>query len=293
VTVATLLAPFTPFVADELWRNLAADREDRPGSVHLADYPTPDAAAIDAALDDAMATARAIVELGRRIRTDTRIRTRQPLSEAVIHVAGDHAALAPLLPVIADELNVEDVVFAESVEAFGRWRAKPDFRALGPRLGPRIREVASALAGDDGLASALARGGSVELVLADGVPVTLGPDDVDLVQEVREGWGVGADGGVTLALDLEITPDLRREGLARELIRAVQDARKAAGLAVADRIELAIETTGELADALDAHRAVVAGETLATTLTDRLDPGGYRQDAEIEGTAAAISLRRA
>jgi isoleucyl-tRNA synthetase len=293
VTVAGLLAPFTPFVAEELWRTLAAGRGTHPDSVHLTDYPAGDPAAIDEALEATMATARAIVELGRRVRTETKTRTRQPLDEAVIHVAGDHAVLTPLLAEVAGELNVKRVVFAESVDAFGRWRAKPDFKVLGPRLGPRVQEVARALAADDGAtASALARGDAVDLALADGETVTLQPNDVDLTQEVREGWGVGSEGGVTVALDLEISPALRLEGVARELIRVIQDARKEAGLAVTDRIALGVETDGEIAAALDAHGGVVAGETLATALTSTLDPAGHRQDAEIEGIPVAISVRR-
>ncbi len=293
VTLAALLAPLTPFLADELWRTLAAGRGGRPDSVHLADYPTADDAAIDEALEVSMATARAIVELGRRIRTETKTRTRQPLGEAVIHVAVDHAALEPLLTVVAGELNVKEVVFAESVDAFGRWRAKPNFKTLGPRLGTRVQAVAGALAADDGTAAAmLARGGAVELELADGTTVTIDPNDVDLTQEVREGWGVGSEGGVTVALDLEITPALRLEGLSRELVRVIQDARKDAGLAVTDRIVLGVETDGEVAAALEAHGSTVAGETLATTLSATLDREGHRQDAEIDGTRVAISVRR-
>ena len=159
VTVATLLAPFTPFVSEALWQNLAAGRDGRPDSVHLADYPRPDEAARDAGLDDAMAAARAIVGLGRTVRVETKTRVRQPLAEAVVHYAGDHAAMTPLLDVVADELNVKRVAFAESAEELGGWRAKPNFKALGPTLGPRVKEVATALADDDGtLAGALARG---------------------------------------------------------------------------------------------------------------------------------------
>jgi len=294
VTVATLLAPFTPFLADEIWRNLAAGRDGRPDSVHLMDYPVPDPDAVDEELDRAMTTARAIVELGRRVRTETRTRTRQPLTEAVIHVAGDHEPLSPLLPVIADELNVRAVVFAESAETFGRWRAKPDFKELGPRLGARVRDVAAVLAADRGaVAGALARGERVELELADATSVELSADDVDLTQEVREGWGVASEGGVTVALDLEITPELRLEALARELIRVIQDARKEAGLAVTDRIELGIESDGDAAAALASHIDTVAGETLATAVADAVDPEGHRREADLGGSRVAISVRRA
>ena len=158
VTLSGLLAPFTPFVAEEMWRNLAAGRAGRPDSVHLSDFPEVHEASIDPGLDEAGAMARKIVELGRRVRVDTKTRTRQPLSEAVVHLAGRRGQLDDLLDVIADELNVKSVRFADSAEAFGTWRAKPDFRVLGPRLGPRVKAVAAALSDDDGtLAGSLAR----------------------------------------------------------------------------------------------------------------------------------------
>ncbi|HEX4941799.1 MAG TPA: isoleucine--tRNA ligase, partial [Actinomycetota bacterium] len=133
VTTATLLAPFTPFVAEELWSNLAAERAGRPDSVHLADYPRPHEAAIDPGLDEAMALARRVVELGRRIRTETKTRTRQPLPSASVHLSTDPGSFGALLDIVADELNVKRVDLAGTADVFGRWRAKPDFQVLGPR----------------------------------------------------------------------------------------------------------------------------------------------------------------
>jgi len=293
VAVATLLAPFTPFIAEELWRNLAANRAGRPDSVHLADYPVADGAAADPALDEGMASARAIVALGRTVRTQTKTRVRQPLAEAVVHHAGDRDALGPLLDVVAEELNVGAVVFAESMSTFGRWRAKPDFKVLGPVLGPRVKDVAAALAADPGDAAVtLAQGGSVTLDLPGGA-VTLAPTDVDLSQEVREGWGVASEGGTTVALDLELTDELRLGGLARELIRLVQDARKAADLDVSDRIDLGVETAGAVAAALEAHREEIAAETLATSVSDTALQGGHRQESTIEGEPLVLTLRMA
>jgi isoleucyl-tRNA synthetase len=295
VTVAQLLAPFTPFIAEELWRNLAADRDGAPMSVHLSDYPVADDDAIDRFLDEAMAAARAIVELGRRIRVETKSRTRQPLSEAVVHYPGDHRALTPVLPLIADELNVKQVVFAESDASFGRWRAKPNYKVLGPKLGARVKDVAATLADDDGgLAARLAGGDTVTLEAGDGPSVTLTPDDVDLAQEVSEGWGVASDGGLTVALDLELTDELRREGQARELVRAIQDARKAAILDVSDRIELGVSATSDVAASFDAFRDYVAGETLAVKVVDApLDGDAFRLEVEIDGQSVGISLRKA
>jgi isoleucyl-tRNA synthetase len=294
VTLSQLLAPFTPFVAEEIWRNLAADRQGRPDSVHLSDYPHPEAGAADPLLDEAMAAARQIVELGRRVRTESKVRTRQPLLEAVVVYPGDREALAPLLPSIADELNVKEVVFAASAERFGRLRGKPNFRALGPRLGSQVKDVAAALAGDDGsLAASLARGESVTIAVPSG-EVTLHPGEVELIREMAEGWGVASEGGLTVALELELTPALRSEGLARELVRLVQDARKAAGFDVSDRIALGVEAEGDLAEALARHRDYVAGETLATTLeAGAIDEPAHRQTTEVDGMPVILTLRRA
>ena len=137
-----------------------------------------------------MANVRAIVELGRRIRTEAKIRVRQPLLEAVVNFPGDHEILRPLLDLVAEELNVKQVLFAESAEQLGRWRAKPNFKVLGPRLGPRVKDVAALLERDDGtLAAALAHGEPVTLDTSGPDPIVLAPGDVDLVQETREGWG--------------------------------------------------------------------------------------------------------
>ncbi len=292
VTVATLLAPFTPFIADVMWRNLAVGRASRPDSVHLADYPQVDESAIDHDLDDAMAAARTIVGLGRAVRTATKTRVRQPLSEAIVHVPGSHAGVESLLEIVAEELNVHRVVFAESAEGFGRWHAKPNFKALGPVLGPRVKEVAAALAADEGaLAGELARGESVAIPTSGG-DISLGPGDVDLTQDVREGWGVASEGGITLALDLTITDELRREGVARELIRVVQDARKAAGFDVADRIHLGVQGGPIVRAAIEAHRSVIAGETLAVDVGEPM-PDGSVTETSIDGEATRISLRRA
>ncbi len=295
LTLSHLLAPLTPFVAEELWRNLGAGRGGAVDSIHLRDYPVPDAGRADLALDEAMAAARGIVELGRRVRTEARVRVRQPLLEAVVHHGGDHAALGPLLDLVAEELNVKRIVFADSAEQLGRWRAKPNYRVLGRRLGPQVKEVAQALARDDGsLAASLARGESVSVAAGSGEPVRLTEADVELQQETLEGWGVAGEGGLTVALELELTDELRTEGLGRELVRLVQDARKAAGLEVSDRIALGIATTGAPGAALEAYADTIAGETLAIDLrTSELEDATYREDAELDGVAVTLTLRKA
>ena len=190
---------------------------------------------------------------------------------------------------------MKQVVFAETDASFGRWRAKPNYKVLGPKLGNRVKAVATILAADDGsVASALARGDEVAIAIEDGMTVPLTLEEVDMVQEVTEGWGVASDGGLTVALDLEVTDELRREGLARELVRAIQEARRAAGLDVSDRIVAAVSATGEVAASLEAFRGYVAGETLCVGLDDgTLDGDAFHHDVEIDGVAVSISLRKA
>jgi isoleucyl-tRNA synthetase len=294
VTVARLLAPFTPFVTEELWRNLAAGSNGAPESVHLADYPEAHEDVVDAGLEERMQAVRHIVSLGRTIRTDAKVRVRQPLTRAVVHYPGDREALTPLLDLVEDELNVKRVEFAESAEELGRWRAKPSYRVLGPRFGPRVKDIAAALDSDDGsLAGALARGEPVTLTIDERVSVELTPDEVDLVQETRQGWGVGAQGGLTVALDLEVTPELREEGLAREVVRLVQDARKSGGLVMTDRIQLGIEAPDDVARAIQTHLEYVGTETLAIDFSTRaLSNPEHEATEKLDGMPIRITLRR-
>jgi isoleucyl-tRNA synthetase len=294
VTVAGLLAPFTPFLSEELYRNLVAERDSAaPESVHLTDFPVAHPELIDEQLENTMAIAREVVSLGRQVRTDAKVRVRQPLAHAAVHVAGDPRALEPLLSLVADELNVKGVRFAESAEELSGWRAKPNYRVLGPRLGQRVQDVAGTLAGDDGtLAGRLATGETVELSV-DGQVVSLAPGDVELVQQPREGWAVGSDGTVTVALDLDVTDELRREGFVREIVRAVQDLRKAAGLEVADRIVLGLEAGPGVLSTVQAFQANLAAEVLAVeVLTRPVDDPAAVQDLTIDGERVGLSLRR-
>jgi isoleucyl-tRNA synthetase len=291
-TLARLMAPLTPFITEAIWRNLASS--EAPESVHLAAYPEPDPSARDELLESAMQTARDVVSMGRTVRTEAKVRVRQPLARAAIHVPGDPRALDPLVDLVAEELNVKEVTFSESTARLSRWSAKPNFRALGPRLGPRVKEVASVLERDDGTLAATLAGGERVSVETSGGPVDLSPEEVDLSQETTGGWGVAAEGGLTVALDLEITPELAREGMARELVRLVQDARKAAGLRVSDRIELGVEAEGAVAEAVREHGDWISGETLAVSIHEgSLQGDAHEETGAIDGSAVRIYLRTA
>jgi isoleucyl-tRNA synthetase len=262
--------------------------------VHLTDYPVAERSLVDPNLEAAMAMARSLVSLGRMVRTDAKVRVRQPLSHALVHVPGDPSALDPVLSLVAEELNVRDVHFAGSADELASWRAKPNFRALGPRLGRQVQEVAAALAQDDGsLAAGLARGGSVDLRLSSGA-VTLDPQDVELVQQDRPGWAMAADGPLAVALELELTPDLRREGLARELVHHLQALRRTSGLELTDRVEVAVETDprSEVAAAVQEQGSRIAGDVLAVAIVGGPLEGGASERMALDGSEVTIWLRR-
>ena len=262
VTRLTLLmAPITPFVTDYVWGVLRA-----PGaaeSVHLASWPSFDPALIDPRLSVRMALVRRLVELGRSARSGASVRTRQPLSRALIGASGFEDLPEELRAQIAAELNVAelDVLSGGLVD----YAVKPNFRSLGRRFGAQTPAVAAAIGSAPAAdVAAAALTGSTVTVVVDGSEVSIGPDDVIVTQTPRAGWAVATDAGETVAIDTEVTPELRREGLAREMIRLVQDARKSDGLDVTDRISLRWSARDpEVAAALAEHAALIAGEVLA------------------------------
>ncbi|MFF5175920.1 isoleucine--tRNA ligase [Micromonospora sp. NPDC000089] len=266
-TLTLLLAPLTPFITERVWQDLVVPvTPDAPPSVHLADYPVADEALIDPALSSRMALVRRLVELGRAARAESEMKVRQPLARALASANG-FAELGPeLLAEIAAELNVGSV---EAVDAAGGSlvdvTAKANFRTLGRRFGKAVQQVAAAVAGADAaaLAQALRDTGTATLLVGD-EQIALGPDEVVIVETPREGWAVTSDAGTTLALDLHLTPELRRAGVARDAIRQVQEARKASGLEVTDRIVLRYRANREeTALALTEHHDLVAEEVLA------------------------------
>ncbi|ASW53415.1 isoleucine--tRNA ligase [Plantactinospora sp. KBS50] len=264
-TVTLLMAPITPFITERVWQDLvvAVDRQ-APQSVHLAAFPQVDEALTDPALSAQMALARRLVELGRAARAESGIKVRQPLSRALAS-ANDFATLPEeLLAEIAAELNVGAVTAIAG--SFVDTSAKANFRTLGRRFGKQVQQVAKAIAAADAasLKDALRTTGTAT-VEVDGEPVTLGPDEIIITETPREGWAVASDAGATVALDLHLTPELRRAGLARDAIRQIQEARKASGLEVSDRIQLRYLPGGDdTALALAEHGGLVAEEVLAT-----------------------------
>ena len=264
-TVTLLLAPITPFITERVWQDLVVAVDPRaPQSVHLAAFPVTVESLLDPALSAQMAVARQLVELGRAARAESGMKVRQPLSRALASANGFAELPGELLAEIAAELNVGAV--APVAGTFVDTTAKANFRTLGRRFGKGVQQVARAIAAADAAALRDAlRAAGAATVEVDGEPVTLGPDEVIITETPREGWAVASDAGATVALDLHLTPELRRAGLARDAIRQIQEARKASGFEVTDRIELRFVAGDEdTALALAEHRDLVADEVLAT-----------------------------
>jgi isoleucyl-tRNA synthetase len=239
VAVSLMLAPFCPFVGDRLWRELGGAQAES-GSVHLQTWPALDESAIDRDLEAQMALAVQLSSLGRAARSEAGVKVRQPLSRALVFLAPGSPPI--LADVVADELNVDEVVRSEDLGELGdvlSLELVPNFRVLGPRLGDAVKEVRGALAALDAAASAAAleAGGAVTVELSGG-PVALGPDELEVRVRGQAGFAVSREGGAVVVLDLTLDDDLRRRGLVRELVRHVQDLRKERGLEVSDRIRL-------------------------------------------------------
>jgi isoleucyl-tRNA synthetase len=283
VTVAKLLAPLTPFVADEIYENLDASEP----SVHLCDFPEPGDR--DERLEWQMQVVRDAVELGRAARAHAKLKIRQPLREAVVVAAErEREAIERLQRLVTDELNVKTIRYVSEADELGRFHVKPNYRALGPRFGKHMPQVAAAIASLDPVR--LREGGRAGINF-DGKEHEIGPDDVQIVLQPLDGYQVERSGTHAVALNLELDGELHREGLAREVVHAVQAARKTAGLNVEDRIALTLGGDEELLAATRAHEDYVAGETLATSVSyDQLDGDAAR--TEIEGRPLLIAVSR-
>jgi len=281
-----VMAPFTPFLTDWLWSRLFADASPAaPDSVHLAAWPELPAELRSPELSAQMDLVRRIVELGRAARATSGVRTRQPLPRAVVGAAAFDTLTIELRDQIAEELNVSAVEVATSdvVDI----TVKPNFRALGRRFGNRTKAVAAAIA-----TAGTPVDGRLTVTL-DGEAIDLSGDELLITETPRQGWAVTAESGLSVALDLEITPELARAGLARDVVRVLQDARKAAGLEITDRVEIRWSATREdTALALRAHGATVAEEVLAVTLTETptlTGTGGAVSTAEEVGLVFTLS----
>jgi isoleucyl-tRNA synthetase len=277
-TLARLIAPFTPFVAEVLHKHLVrSQRSEAPASVHLEDWPQSVADRADEALEKGMAAIQRIVRLGHAARNLHSLKTRQPLASVTLVTADEslRGLIAPYEDLLRDELNVKEIRWAADRTIYVHHELKPIFPKTGPRFGKRMPEVKKALDSADGdaLAAELERTGKITLQLADG-PADLAADEVEVRLVEREGTATQGDRDLLVALETALTPELEAEGLAREFVHWVQQERKNQDLDYADRIKIHFRAEPEMKAAVDAHRDWVAGETLAIEITGEVSGAG-------------------
>ena len=293
VTVSTLLAPFTPFVAEELYQNLVRGVDgDAPESVHLCSWPVAAEEALNAAVSYDMAAARRVVEMGRAARNAAAVKTRQPLAEVVLALpAAEARAVEGLRDVLLDELNVKDLRLVADAAELVSYTVKPNLRLLGPKLGKQLGALQAALKEADAaaLVAELKQAGAVTLAV-DGGELRLAEEELLVETGSPEGYQVESDGNRTVALRTAIDEALREEGIARELVHAIQLARKNADLRIEDTISLALALPSELQSLAQRHEAVIKAETLASELTLGEVRGAHQETARVEGHEVGIGL---
>jgi len=299
-TLARLLAPFMPFLSEAMYRNLVADqREGVPESVHLAAWPQADEQAIDEALLADTALLLDTISLGRAARRSAQIKIRQPLSTLWLRLPASAAdGVKRFEAELRDELNVKAVRYLDASTDLVEYRFKPNLRLVGKQYGKLVPAIAAALRDLHGeaarqAAQAVEQGQPVALVV-DGQALELQADAVLVESSSPEGYAVAEGGGVLVALDTSVTPELRQEGLARELVRQIQDARKAAGLAIAERIEVTLEGADqELAGVLQRWGETIRAETLADALTlGAPSAGAHVEPFDLDGRSLTLGVER-
>jgi isoleucyl-tRNA synthetase len=286
-----LTAPIAPFLADEMYRNLnSATKKESHSSVHLTMLPNVNESAIDAALETRMDRAIRIVGLVRAMRMKSNLKVRQPLLKILVPVKDqtEYALLKSVEDVILDEINVKELD-AKIDQDIIKYKIKPNFRVLGNKYGKstaKVAEVIRTFTPDQ--ISLINVEGSIQITV-EGNPVNIVHEDVEIIAEEIKGWIVESDGKVTVALDTEITPELRVEGLAREFVSRVQNLRKDSGFEVTDRISIMFKTNDELTNALLQSSAYINSETLSVELKNTSVNGNAVKE-EINGIQCEIRI---
>ena len=293
VTLAQVIAPFVPFISEEIWQNLVVNNV--PGaaeSVHLSDYPMADEAAIDPEMEEQMEALRQVVTLGLSDRNRANLKVRQPLQHLYVKgaaFAADYQALC------AEELNVKEVIFTEDARAFTTYQLKPQMRTLGKKYGKllgKIGEYLKTLDGND-VVDAFARGELLTFEL-EGTTVELAAEDVLTAPMQKPGFVALEDHGITVVLDTNLTEALINEGYAREVISKLQNMRKDAGFEVTDRIVVRYACGDKLADAIAAAADMIMAGTLALKLERAgVQEGDYSAEWSINGEQATLAVCKA
>ncbi len=296
VTSCKLIAPFTPFLAEAMWQNLAGVFGGRAvESVHLCDFPTGDASVVDETLSARMDLGRLIVSLGLQARASQSLKVRQPLAKVEVILADQSHQdwLQSHRAVVAEELNVKEVDFPDDPDRIIEHEVVPNFKLLGPKLGklmPKVKKWLSQQSGADLLAN-LRDNGKIDVEI-DGQTVQLSPDELEVRITGKQGWAAANDRGCVVVLSTELTPELLGMGYARDIVRLVNDLRKEINCAFTDHIELGLVTDSpELQTAIADNAEYIESETQADQLTDQPITGVEGTEKQIGDFIVTIYVR--
>ncbi len=295
VKMSRALAPVIPFLTEDIYQNLVRSVfPEARESIHHTLWPEADQDAIDSKLIDQMKLARETASQGLSARSNAGIKVRQPLSRVLVYVKEGRAELDPAIKeIVRDELNIKELAFVEDPGSLLSYKILPDNKLLGPKYGAEFPKIKSALAGlnPDLVADLVNEDKEVPLEV-EGKTIMLEPEEVLVRTEGAAGLSTVDSKLLTVAIDTEITPDLRDEGLAREIVRRIQDFRKQADFDIADRIALVYQATPELKKALEAHREYIMQETLALEMREgQPEAGTFSATASFEGEEATLGLK--
>ncbi|HZY45335.1 MAG TPA: DUF5915 domain-containing protein, partial [Anaerolineae bacterium] len=290
VTLTKLLAPIIPFVTETMYQNLVRSIDPRAAeSVHHCDWPEVESELLDQTLLDDVALSRSIVALGHSIRASNNIKVRQPLSEVIVVVNRTlHDSINRTKDIIADELNVKTVELAENEADFVTYQLLPDNKKLGPKFGAKFPQVRGTLKDAEAFKVVRAVRAGEHVFLGE---FDLAPDEILITPQPREGFAIASENGVVVAIDTHLSNELLREGLAREIVRRVQDLRKSAGLEISDHITLTYRTSGEVKASIDHWASYIQSETLADEMIDA-EPRGTIESEEIDDVKIVLGIEK-
>ncbi len=290
-TIAMLIAPISPFYADKLYRDL---NQDGDKSVHIVSFPVADESVIDHSLEERMHLAQEITSMVLSLRRKVNIKVRQPLSTLMIPVVSQRQkdAISSMSNLILSEVNVKEIKFVDNDGGMLVKRIKPDFKKLGPKFGKSMKAVAKALeSASQQDILALERNGHITLNI-DGTPANVEAADVEIISEDIPGWLVTNDGNITVALDITVTDDLKREGIARELVNRIQNIRKGRDFDITDRIDITIAPNDAVEAALETYRDYIMKQVLAATLdVAKLNTVADDEHLDIDGVEICVNVK--
>ncbi len=284
---ARLVAPFVPFIAEEIYRNIVCSVDaSAPESVHLTSFPTADENYIDSALERGMAIAEEAAVLGRAARNAVSVKNRQPLNEILL--CGEHVGelSEDMLAIIRDELNVKRIEYVADAGDYVSYSVKPQLKTLGPKYGAKLGKIRAYLTENPEKVVSGLRGADEYSFTVDGEEIALGKDDVLITVLNKEGYSVQSGGGITVILDVTLTPELIEEGYMREIVSKVQTMRKDSGFEVTDHIALYYDGDAEIEAVIEKYKDEIAGDVLA----DRVEKKSDLEKRDVNGKQVGLGV---